>query len=215
MAGSSSSTKKEWLLKREAEIRCEVQENELLTLRLVAGSAEIFGVEMAPNKDYMFKDQNIAVFTWYGCTIESSGADNAIYLADSTPMISYVNTHVQLQAKRDVALNNSDYGPRVMIVGPTDHGKSTLAQLLSVYAVRMDRSPIYVDLDVGQSALSIPGCISAAQLGKANISVEVSEFLDVELSDSCFSKLRFHTTLGRINELHTSGVLLRPQHTQR
>ena len=61
----------------------------------------------------MFHDQNIAIFTWYGCTVESSGADSTLYIADSTPMVSYVNTHVQLEAKRDVALANNDQGPRV------------------------------------------------------------------------------------------------------
>lgn len=104
---------KSWVLKKESELRCEVQENDFLTLRLTAGSAEVFGVEMALNKDYSFRDQNIAVFTWYGCTIESWGSEASIYVTDSTPMISYVNTHVQLQAMRDVALNNSENGPRV------------------------------------------------------------------------------------------------------
>jgi hypothetical protein len=64
-------------------------------------------------------------------------------------------------------------------VGPTDSGKSTIAQILAAYAVRMDRSPVLVDLDVGQSGLTIPGCISAAQLSKANLSTEVSLFVFV------------------------------------
>lgn len=110
------AAKKEWLLKKEFEMRCEVPENDFLTLRLVAGSAEVFGVEMAMNKDYTFRDQNIAVFTWYGCSIESYGGECSIYVTDSTPMIAYVNTHVQLQAMRDVALNNSENGPRVIII---------------------------------------------------------------------------------------------------
>jgi polyribonucleotide 5'-hydroxyl-kinase len=100
-------------LKKETEIRCEVPEGASLMLKLVSGSAEIFGVEMAPNKEYTFRDQNIAVFTWYGCTIESSGDDSGLYDTDTTPMIAYVNTHVQLEARRDVALANKDNGPRV------------------------------------------------------------------------------------------------------
>ena len=183
---------KEWVLKKENEIRCEVGETELLILKLTSGTAEIWGVEMAQNKEYAFKDQNVAVFTWYGCTVESSGLDrtNAIYLANDTPMIAYVNTHVQLQAKRDVALNNSERGPRVrhillvivgplivvlqvLIVGPNDHGKSTVAQILAAYAVRLDRTPVFVDLDVSHSTLSMPGCIAATPLSKANLSVEV------------------------------------------
>lgn len=60
-----------------------------------------------------------------------------------------------------------------MVVGATDQGKSTIVQLLTAYAVRLDRSPVFVDLDIGQSSLSVPGCISAASLNKTNLSVEV------------------------------------------
>ena len=60
-----------------------------------------------------------------------------------------------------------------MIVGPTDHGKSTKSQILAAYAVRLDRNPLFVDLDVGQGALSIPGCLSAISLDKSSLSIEV------------------------------------------
>lgn len=113
----SASNRREWILKKESEIRCEVGENETLTLKLTSGSAEIFGTEMAQNKEYAFKNQNLAVFTWYGCTIESTGVgEHAIYLAETTPMVAYANTHIQLEARRDVALNNGDYGPRVSCI---------------------------------------------------------------------------------------------------
>eukprot|EP01031_Cornospumella_fuschlensis_P033684 gene33684-40749_t len=54
------STRREWILQKETELRCEVSEATALTLKLTAGNAEIFGVEMALNKEYAFKDQNIA-----------------------------------------------------------------------------------------------------------------------------------------------------------
>jgi polyribonucleotide 5'-hydroxyl-kinase len=108
-----SANAKQRVLKKESEMRCEVQENATLSLKLIAGNAEIFGVEMAPNKEYVFRDQNIAVFTWYGCTLETSGDDSGLYESDTTPMVSYVNTHVQLEARRDVAFSNKDNGPRV------------------------------------------------------------------------------------------------------
>ena len=109
----STATVTSRVLKKESEIRCEVQENSSLSVKLTAGSAEIFGVEMAPNKEYIFRDQNIAIFTWYGCTLDISGDDSGLYESDSTPMVSYVNTHVQLEARRDVALANKENGPRV------------------------------------------------------------------------------------------------------
>ena len=62
---------------------------------------------------------------------------------------------------------------QVMVVGPTDQGKSTLTQILAAYAVRLDRTPIIVDLNIGKGSFCIPGCITAAPLDKTNLNVEV------------------------------------------
>lgn len=37
-----------------------------------------------------------------------------------------------------------------MLVGSTDVGKSTVCKILCNYAVRMNRKPCLVDIDVGQ-----------------------------------------------------------------
>lgn len=167
-----AGTKKVWTLRPETELRCEVSENQYLTIRLINGTCEVFGVELLQNRDYTFADVNIAIYTWYGCMVETSGDCSALYESDSTPMVSYVNTHAQLEAMRDVALANGAYGPRVMIVGPSDHGKSTTAKILASYACRVDRFPLYVDLDVGQTLSTAPGCITALPLDKFSISVD-------------------------------------------
>lgn len=44
---------------------------------------------------------------------------------------------------------------QVLVVGPTDVGKSTVCRLLINYAVRMGRSPVLADLDVGQVCMDI------------------------------------------------------------
>lgn len=46
-----------------------------------------------------------------------------------------------------------------MIVGPTDVGKSTVCRILLNYAARLGRAPVYVDLDVGQGNIAVPGTI--------------------------------------------------------
>lgn len=58
-----------------------------------------------------------AVFTWYGCTIETTGWVSSIYVAQETPMKSYVNTHAQLEARRDKALQALQAG-RTNVTGP-------------------------------------------------------------------------------------------------
>ena len=47
---------------------------------------------------------------------------------------------------------------QVMVVGPTDVGKSTLCRLLLNYASRLDRACVYVDLDVGQVSVHYVVC---------------------------------------------------------
>lgn len=115
-AAPSALIRRDWKLPREQELRCEVPETAALTIKLIMGTAEIFGVEMAPSREYAFKGQNLAVFTWYGCqleTVASSGVE--LYQADTTPMTAYVNTHIQLEALRDVALAAEDNGPKVIV----------------------------------------------------------------------------------------------------
>jgi sigma54-dependent transcription regulator len=41
-------------------------------------------------------------------------------------------------------------GPRVVLIGPTDSGKSTLSRMLLNWAVRSGWEPTFVDLDVGE-----------------------------------------------------------------
>ena len=41
-------------------------------------------------------------------------------------------------------------GPRVVILGPTDSGKSTLSRMLLNWGARGGFEPTYVDLDVGE-----------------------------------------------------------------
>jgi polyribonucleotide 5'-hydroxyl-kinase len=162
----------QYVLQPETELRCEIQESGTLRVTLLEGSAEVYGIELAINREYVFGDENIAVFTWYGCTLQTYSENASSYISDSTPMVAYVNTHIQLEAKRDAALANHDCGPRVLIAGPSDSGKSTTARILAAYACRVDRTPLLVDLDVGQNGLALPGTMCATPLNKFSLSVE-------------------------------------------
>lgn len=108
---------------------------------MLEGNAEIFGIEMAIDHKYHFsggeEQENIAVFSWYGCKLETeaSSATTAIYTSDETPMTALVNVHVQLEARRDIALLNGSGGgggPRVLVVGPQESGRSTAARILAM-----------------------------------------------------------------------------------
>ena len=176
----------------ETELRCEVSHLEVLSVKISEGSAEILGAELTVEKEYCFTGRNFAIFSWYGCKIvtditcitpQQSGSSYTVkshlYVSQDTPMTAYVNTHIQLEARRDVALANNEKGPRIMIVGPPDCGKTSMSQLLCNYALRLDRKPMLVDLDVDQGVSSMPGSVCDIPLVKACLSVDVSTPLNI------------------------------------
>uniref|UniRef100_V5GVE7 Protein CLP1 homolog n=1 Tax=Ixodes ricinus TaxID=34613 RepID=V5GVE7_IXORI len=152
----------EFRIDPESELRFEVEGKEKVTVELKSGLAEIFGVELVKNKKFVFgSGAKIAVFTWHGCTLELCGKTEVAYVAKETPMIFYANIHAVLEQMRQKCEEDDSKGPTVMVVGPTDVGKSCLCRILLNYAVRQGRRPIFVDLDVGQGHISIPGTIGA------------------------------------------------------
>ncbi|GLU11155.1 hypothetical protein SLE2022_279190 [Rubroshorea leprosula] len=170
-SGTGSSSIKQVKLERESELRIEVGNDTPLRLRLLNGSAEIYGSELAPEIWLTFPPRlKFAVFTWYGATIEMDGTTETDYTADETPMVSYVNVHAVLDGRRNRAKASSStdsdasQGPRVMVVGPTDSGKSTLSRMLLSWAAKQGWKPTFVDLDIGQGSITIPGCIAATPI---------------------------------------------------
>ena len=79
-------------------------------------------------------------------------------------MLVYANVHAVLEERRRLAAAGDAAqaaGPRVVIAGPTDAGKSTLTRILLNYAVRRGRKPLFLDLDVGQGDITVPGwCVT-------------------------------------------------------
>ncbi|CAJ0952851.1 unnamed protein product, partial [Mesorhabditis belari] len=167
----SSSRIQKFELEEDNELRFVVSGREEVTLELINGSAEVFGSVVEKNKKYIFPPgARVAVFTWKKATVELIGTANA-YVSPETPMIMYINLHAALEQLRRIADNPTEkdrvgQGPRIMLVGPTDVGKSTLSRILCNYAVRQNRSPIFVDLDVGQNSISAPGTIGAIHINR-------------------------------------------------
>ena len=100
----------------------------------------------------------MAIYSWQGCQIQITLPLNvkasellSDYIAGDTPMESYLNTHLGLEQMRDQFEKTLDQmGPRVMILGPPDSGKSSLSKILLNYAVKASRAPLFVDLDTNE-----------------------------------------------------------------
>ncbi|KAG9301273.1 hypothetical protein G9A89_012656 [Geosiphon pyriformis] len=146
---------KEWKLEPEHEFRFEVDFGVTVKLKLISGTAEIFGTEIGIGPEYEFIGRT--------CSVE--------YIANETPMVSYLNMHLALEQCRESAKSKREHGPRVLIVGPEDVGKTSLAKILLSYALRQGRQPIFVDLDTNEGTITMPGSLTATP---------INQILDVE-----------------------------------
>lgn len=177
-----------------------------LKLVVTKGPAEMFGVELALNREYSFSGCKRAVLTWQGCDITTNGGAEAIYKTSrgETTAGAALKVHAYLEARREKAARSAALelvggvygetslfgggpavlsgwtsetmnarGPRALIVGPTDSGKSTLCTMLCAYAARLGREPIFVDLDpcLGDAG-GPPGSISATRVDMRSLSVD-------------------------------------------
>ncbi|GFQ72871.1 protein CLP1 homolog [Trichonephila clavata] len=169
---ATSEESKMYNLEIENELRIIVGEvTTVVKIKLVSGLAEIFGAEMELNKTYTFPtNASVAIFTWYGCAIKVTGNPQFVNVFTDTHMILNVHLHAALEKWRVKAENEDTKGPITLIVGPKDVGKTTLCRFLLNYAVRCGRCPLFIDLDVGQNSISVPGSIGIVNIQKpANI----------------------------------------------
>ncbi|KAJ5098359.1 mRNA cleavage and polyadenylation factor clp1 [Penicillium argentinense] len=168
-------------LKPGSEWRFEVAFGHSIKVRLLTGTAELFGTELAELQTYTFCGTKAAIYTWHGCELEvSAGETNTAtldgvtptaghgaggcqseYVAEETPMVEYANAHFALETIRQEAHGSGKDGPRVLLLGPEDAGKTSLAKILTAYATKSGRQPIVVNLDPTEGMLSVPGTITA------------------------------------------------------
>ncbi|CAO3620200.1 unnamed protein product [Cunninghamella echinulata] len=79
-------------------------------------------------------------------------------------MTSYLNTHLAIQNLRITAKSSNELGPRVLIIGPHDVGKTSLCKIMASYAYRQGEKPIYVSLDTAEGSITIPGAVTATAI---------------------------------------------------
>ncbi|PNS18645.1 hypothetical protein CAC42_5184 [Sphaceloma murrayae] len=143
-----------------SELRLEVAFNKIFKIKLINGTAEIFGTELAPNVTYTLSGTKAAVFTWEGCQLEVQGDAESEYVGSETEaMVEWLSAHGMLDTLREDAGPNG--GPRVLILGSESSGKSSLAKCLTAWAMKVGRAPTYINLDPREGVLAVPSAITA------------------------------------------------------
>lgn len=188
------------VLREGGELRLEVATDEAVAVTLQAGLAEVFGIELLLGRPYKLSGTRVAVYTHHGATLavdRTAAPSSRVYISSAghAPMQRYAQLHAMVHEQRLLALKAGAAateaaaaaasgaaaevaavrGPRVLVAGPPDAGKSSLARILAAYAVRSGHAPTFVNLDVGDGgALGVPGAIAAAPLDCSCLEVESS-----------------------------------------
>lgn len=162
-------------LQGETELRFEIPaECKDATLTMTRGSAEMFGIELAHNRAYsLTAGTSRAAFSWHGATLTLQAPSTALaYVATDTPMPSYLMVHSALQERRTIAERSGGPGPRALIVGPRDSGKSALVSTLAAYCVKSNGTAIIGDLD--------PSAMGVINQIPESLALAVIQHLDLE-----------------------------------
>lgn len=161
-------------LNAQSEWRFELPAKSQRAITLISGTAELFGTELAKGQEYILQGPRAAaIYTWHGAQLEHykpETADKSVvedYVSEESTMIQYANLHFALQERRQPGSR----GPRVMVVGPRDCGKSSLCKILCAYSNKMGSVTMLVNTDSSEPVACIPGAVSA---------MTVSDILDIE-----------------------------------
>ncbi|KAK0667785.1 Pre-mRNA cleavage complex II protein Clp1-domain-containing protein [Cercophora samala] len=149
-----------------SEWRFQISPTSSATCRLLSGTAERDGTELAQNKPYHLTRCRSKIVSLTGGNLEISGefeSESVKHYPDpaDSPLTAYLNLHFLLQARRSQT-GSGGHGPRVMICGPAASGKSSLAKMLIGWATRQGEQPVLATVDPRDGLLALPGTLSAA-----------------------------------------------------
>ncbi|QPH19068.1 hypothetical protein C2857_004221 [Epichloe festucae Fl1] len=166
-AQTVASSTRTIILKPCWEWRFQVPVGRTLILKVLSGTAEKDGIELALRNAYSFAGLKSKILTWHGCELEIEGRTDDDTIAEyaapqANPATSYVNLHARLGEMRVAAAREKREGPRVLVTGPAVVGKTTLVKTLTSYATRQGYEPIVVNADPKEGMLSLPGTLSAS-----------------------------------------------------
>ncbi|KAK6455839.1 protein CLP1 [Scheffersomyces xylosifermentans] len=188
-----------------SEWRIEVPHKTILKVKVISGVAEIFGTELPVNIEIQLTGVKYAIYSPLpeGAKLEYTTSQNKAvisneseelveYISEESVMKNYINLHLALEAMRQQVSDNNilnpttlKTGPKVLIIGNATSGKTTLAKILSSYAIKSDSSPILVNLNPRDGVFSLPGSITATP---------ISDSLDIESANGW----GFTTTSGSL-----------------
>lgn len=145
------------------EWRVETSKTSTMTVKLESGTAEIFGSELSPNISYVFKESmKFAIATYQGCKLSytTTSSLDSEYISDETILKQVMNLHFAVEN-----LSKNNKRSRILIIGPKDCGKTSLARTLTSYSLKTsNKLPYLVNLNPKLPHFAISSQLTAAKI---------------------------------------------------
>ena len=155
---------KEIIIPAGGEYRFEVgfEAEQPFCFKLLSGTAEVFGTELAVGREYSVVGCKLAIFSFSGARLQCSGGPCAVeYLSTEPPIAQNALLNLIAALEGEEALKP----PRVLVLGS---GRNTVGRTLVNYACRRFQlqneqvnRPIIVDLDILNGSALLPGTLTA------------------------------------------------------
>lgn len=146
-----------------SEWRVETSKSSTVTLKLESGTAEIFGTELSPNITYVFKEaMKFAVATYQGCKLlyTTTNPLDSEYISDETILKQVLNLHFAVEN-----LSKNSRTSRILIIGPKDCGKTSLARTLTSYTLKTsNKQPYLINLNPKLPHFAISSQLTATKI---------------------------------------------------
>ncbi|KAL4486056.1 hypothetical protein ABPG72_003990 [Tetrahymena utriculariae] len=146
------------------EFSFNINNEDGLKLFLKEGTAEIFGRELPQYTIQQFqKGDRFSIFTWTGCVLylEYMNDSDFFQSTDESQYPIYANINQYLHELRSQAQDQRKIGPKILICGPNQSGKTTVSKTLTNYCCKLGWTPVLVDLDPMLNTVMAGGCIGA------------------------------------------------------
>lgn len=173
-----------------------------IELILSEGHAEIFGCPLAQDKIYTFH-QSFSIITWSNALIHVFKKPKQVFVpVKQTPLLEYIAFESKLNSYRQNALNKKVNGPRILITGSNNSGKSSFCRFLCNYASLSKWKPVFVDLDPNLSDICLPGCIGALQINKPScVKISSEKFISLMYGKYKMNDLFYLTLCNHLAKL--------------
>jgi polynucleotide 5'-kinase involved in rRNA processing len=156
---------------RNHELRVELNFNPHIRIRFLGGTGFLLGMELSAPSVYKFPKylKSSYLYSPSGCTVdlicpEDFRLEYYCHDDEGRKNLQLFNFAEVLESNRQLSLSQLCFGPKVMLLGDSCSGKSSLLSVLGNQAVARNWRPLVLNLDPCGGSSDFPGVLSVKSL---------------------------------------------------